>query len=137
MAEQIRGSSLKLLGSPWTAPPWMKSNNDYSGQGFLLPEYYQPWADYFVRFLDEYSARGVDFWGLTAQNEPLDGDIPGFSFNCMGWNATTQADFVGGFLGPALEAGGYSAVELMIFDDQRPYLPLWANQVFHFCSSVN
>jgi hypothetical protein len=33
---------------------------------------------------------GVDFWGLTAQNEPMDGNIPDFSFNCMGWNATTQ-----------------------------------------------
>ncbi len=35
------GQPLKLMGSPWTAPPWMKSNNDYSGQGYLLPEYYQ------------------------------------------------------------------------------------------------
>ena len=46
-----RGVDLKLFASPWTAPPWMKSNNDYRGFGHLLKEYYQPWADYFVKFL--------------------------------------------------------------------------------------
>ena len=28
----------------------MKSNNDYSGQGYLLPEYYSAWANYFVKY---------------------------------------------------------------------------------------
>jgi glucosylceramidase len=37
---------------------------------------------------------GVDFWGLTAQNEPMDGNIEDFSFNCMGWNATTQVRYL-------------------------------------------
>jgi hypothetical protein len=29
-------------------------------------------------------------WGLTAQNEPNDGRVPEFSFNCMGWTAAQQ-----------------------------------------------
>ncbi len=41
---------LQLFASPWTAPKWMKSNNDYSGQGYLLPEYYSAWANYFVKY---------------------------------------------------------------------------------------
>lgn len=36
--------------SPWSAPAWMKSNNEFYGRGHLLEEYYQAWADYFVRF---------------------------------------------------------------------------------------
>ena len=76
-ANGFRQEPLSLMASPWTAPPWMKSNNDYSGQGYLLREYYQAWADYFVRFFEEYQAEGVQFWGLTAQNEPMDGNIPG------------------------------------------------------------
>ena len=45
----------------------------------------QLWADYFVRFLDEYKALGVEFWGLTAQNEPEHGHLFDAGFNCMGW----------------------------------------------------
>ena len=49
-AEEIRGGPLKLFASPWSAPPWMKSNNDYKGRGHLLEEYYQVWANYFVKY---------------------------------------------------------------------------------------
>ena len=52
--------------------------------------------------------QGVDFWGLTAQNEPWDGTVPDFTFNAMGWNATTQRDWIVEHLGPALEAAGYA-----------------------------
>ena len=53
-ANTYRNVSLKMYASPWTAPPWMKSNNDYAGQGYLLPEFYLAWADYFVKFLNVY-----------------------------------------------------------------------------------
>ena len=29
------------------------------------------------RFFDEYKKHNVEFWALTTQNEPLDGEIPG------------------------------------------------------------
>ena len=48
-ANEYRDEEIMLIGSPWTAPPWMKSNNDYIGVGYLLPEYYESWANYFVR----------------------------------------------------------------------------------------
>ena len=48
-AKRISSKPIKLFSSPWSAPAWMKSNNDFSGFGKLLPENYQPWADYFVR----------------------------------------------------------------------------------------
>ena len=62
------------------------------GRGFLRKEYYQTWADYFIRFLDEYSSQGLEMWGLTAQNEPADGRIPDFFFNSMGWTADEQVN---------------------------------------------
>ena len=62
------------------------------GRGFLRKEYYQTWADYFIRFLDEYSSQGLEMWGLTAQNEPADGRIPDFFFNSMGWTAAEQVN---------------------------------------------
>ena len=36
----------------------------------------------------------------------------------MGWNASTQSEFVAEHLGPAMEEAGYGDVEIMIFDDQ-------------------
>ena len=44
-------NGLKLFASPWTPPPWMKSNNDYLHGGKLMPEYYQTWADYFSKYI--------------------------------------------------------------------------------------
>jgi len=129
MAKEVASKDLKMYGSPWSAPAWMKSNNALNGQGYLLPEYYQTWADYYVKFLNAYSELGVDMWGLTAQNEPVDGEIDGFTFNCMGWNASTQATWIGEYLGPTLEAAGYGHLQLMAFDDQRPYLPVWADTI--------
>ena len=68
-------------------------------------------------------------WGLTAQNEPIDGNIPEFGFNCMGWNASTQATWIGLHLGPTLDENGYDHLKLMAFDDQRPLLFGWSNEI--------
>ncbi|OXA62947.1 putative glucosylceramidase 4 [Folsomia candida] len=64
-AESIRNESLKLVASPWSAPAWMKTNNDIKGRGVLKTEYYQLWADYFVRFLRDYQKEGINIWGVT------------------------------------------------------------------------
>lgn len=129
-ASKIKGKALRLFASPWTAPAWMKTNNDLIGKGYLKPEYYQTWADYFIRFLDAYKEEGVDFWGLTVQNEPTNGDQLNFKFNCMGWNATTQANWIAKNFGPTLKKSKHSDVKVMILDDQRVLAPRWCREVF-------
>jgi len=81
------------------------------------------------RFFEEYAKNGVTFWGVTAQNEPVDGNIPGFTFNCMGWTAETQTTFVGQNLGPSMADRGFGDVKIMIMDDQRTQLPDWPRTV--------
>lgn len=54
----------------------------------------------------------------------------------MGWTAEMQRDFIVEDLGPALKQNGYGDVKLMILDDQRLFLPHWADivrtrQLFH------
>jgi len=48
-------SELKLFGSPWSAPAWMKTNNNISGKGTLKGqpggEYFKAWANYFVKYV--------------------------------------------------------------------------------------
>lgn len=60
---------LELLASTWTAPKWMKTNGAYNG-GAIKNEYYQVWADYFLKFFEKYDEEGISFWGVTTGNEP-------------------------------------------------------------------
>jgi glucosylceramidase len=53
MAQALVGSNLKLFSTPWAAPGWMKTNGMMHGYGMLKGslggQYYQTWANYFVR----------------------------------------------------------------------------------------
>src|ERR1700761_3136717 len=41
---------IKILASPWTAPAWMKDNDDVKG-GHLKKEFYAAYANYWVKYL--------------------------------------------------------------------------------------
>lgn len=54
MAQTALGNTqLKLFASPWSAPAWMKTNNEMENGGNLKGDvngpYYITWANYFVR----------------------------------------------------------------------------------------
>lgn len=68
---------------------------------------------------------------MTVQNEPLDGTLNGFKFNCLGMSAEQQRDFVAKVLGPKLNASGYGAdkLKLMMMDDQRPLITKWSDTI--------
>ena len=48
---------VKLMGSPWSPPGWMKTSGSMIG-GELKPEYYSVYANYFVRYIQGYEANG-------------------------------------------------------------------------------
>ena len=89
---------LKLMGSPWSAPAWMKNNNKLNG-GYLLPTYYAAYADYFVKFIEGYQANGLDMYAITVQNEPLHETS---SYPSMHMSVSEQINFVS-VLGPKFE----------------------------------
>ena len=82
-----------------------------------------------MKYFEEYLLRGVNFWGLTPQNEPLDGRIPNYPYNCMGWNTTTMRTFIAENLGLTLEQAGFGYLKLIMHDDQRPQVHKWASEV--------
>jgi glucosylceramidase len=36
----------------------------------LRPECFEVYADYFIKFIEQYQAEGIEIWGITLQNEP-------------------------------------------------------------------
>ncbi|CAD6198137.1 unnamed protein product [Caenorhabditis auriculariae] len=107
-AIQLTNDSLNLFASPWSAPGWMKPSGHMKGGGSLLGDpsgpYYVSWANYFVKFFEAYHAQGIDFWGLTVQNEPMSGADPNYPWQTMYFSAAMERDFVKNHLGPALKA---------------------------------
>ncbi|HEY4336453.1 MAG TPA: glycoside hydrolase family 30 beta sandwich domain-containing protein, partial [Puia sp.] len=61
---------IKILGSPWSAPTWMKNNHDTRG-GILEPKYYRAYAKYLVKYLLAMQQHGIGVNAITVQNEPL------------------------------------------------------------------
>lgn len=82
-----------------------------------------------IRFLQEYSKHNISLWGVTTENEPTAGFVPNYGFQCMGFTAEMQRDFVKMDLGPAMHKNGFQNVKIMIMDDQRNSLPHWPSVV--------
>lgn len=101
---------LKIMGSPWTAPVWMKDNNSSVG-GSLLPQFYAVYADYFVKYIQAMAEEGIRIDAITPQNEPLHGG----NNPSMVMTAEEQADFIKNHLGPAFEAHGIDT-KIIIYD---------------------
>ena len=106
--------NLKLLASPWSPPAWMKSNNNMNFGGTLLPEFYQPWANYYVKYFEEMKKRGIDFWALTVQNEPAAVQ----TWDSCIYTAEEERDFVKNYLGPTLEKSPFD-LKLLGWDHNR------------------
>ena len=112
--------SLKILGSPWSPPVWMKTNKSSIG-GSLKPEYYDAYARYFVKYIRAMQAEGIVIDAITIQNEPLH---PGNNPSML-MPAKEQAGFIRESLGPAFKAAGITT-KILIYDHNadRPDYPL-------------
>jgi glucosylceramidase len=111
---------IQILGSPWSAPAWMKTNNDVRG-GKLKKECYDVYARYFVHYVRAMAEQGITIDAVTVQNEPLNSrNTPS-----MSWFVTEQIDFIKNHLGPAFREAGLKT-RIFAFDHNcdRPDYPL-------------
>lgn len=71
MQEIANSSEIKVLAAAWTPPRWMKARQQWYGKedNRLLPEFYQTWADYHVKWIKLMSNDGVPIWGVSSGNE--------------------------------------------------------------------
>ena len=106
---------VKVLACSWTAPTWMKSGaawyNSYV-DGTLKTDYYNLYADYFIKYLEAMAAWGIPVWGISVQNEPLNGS----NDPSMKWTKETMYKFIAGSLGPKLRDSEYSSTRIIAYD---------------------
>lgn len=111
--------TIKILGSPWSAPVWMKTNNSFKG-GSLKPEYYKVYAQYLVKYIQAMKANGITMDAITPQNEPLHGG----NNPSMVMQAAEQANFIKE-LGQAFTSANIST-KIIAYDHNadRPDYPM-------------
>ncbi|WP_321333955.1 glycoside hydrolase family 30 beta sandwich domain-containing protein [uncultured Bacteroides sp.] len=114
---------VKVLGSPWTPPRWMKVDNltdlkPYNSwtSGQLNPAYYQDYATYFVKWIQAFQAQGISIYAVTPQNEPLNRGNSASLF--MGWKE--EQAFVRDALGPKFKLAALST-KIYAFDHNYNY----------------
>jgi len=112
--------TIKIMGSPWSPPSWMKDNKDTRG-GSLIKEYYPTYANYFVKYIKAMEAEGISIDAITVQNEPLH---PGNNPSLL-MLAKDQGEFVKNHLGPAFKKNEIST-KIVIYDHNadRPDYPI-------------
>ncbi|WP_139921271.1 glycoside hydrolase family 30 beta sandwich domain-containing protein [Hymenobacter sp. DG01] len=111
---------IKLLGSPWSPPVWMKTNGESKG-GSLKPEFYDAYARYFVKYIQGMKAEGIRLDAITVQNEPLH---PGNNPSLL-MLPEQQAEFVKRHLGPTFRQEKIDT-KIIVYDHNadRPDYPL-------------
>ncbi|XP_075170528.1 lysosomal acid glucosylceramidase-like [Haematobia irritans] len=127
LKEVAKPNNLRIKGAAWSAPPWMKTNNRWTGFGRLKKEYYQTWADYHLRWLELMEENGLPIWAISTGNEPMNGLLFMYfvRFMSMGWHPFSQAIWLSDNLGPTIRNSKYRDLVIFGNDDQRYTFPKW------------
>ena len=114
---------VKIMGSPWTSPRWMKVNNltelkpfNSWTSGQLNPDYYSDYATYFVKWIQAFEQQGIKIYSVTPQNEPLNRGNSASLF--MGWEE--QLEFVKNHLTPKIKESSLQT-KIYLFDHNYNY----------------
>jgi glucosylceramidase len=111
---------IKIMASPWSPPVWMKTNDRPKG-GTFNEEYYDVYARYFVKYIQQMAVNGIAIDAVTIQNEPLNSN----NTPSMRMSAQQQATFIKDYLGPQFKNNGLET-KIVLFDHNldRPDYPL-------------
>jgi glucosylceramidase len=137
LIKQAKGLNpqLKIMANPWSPPGWMKDSGSMvsgSSQNFLLSSMYDPFANYFVDYIQAYAQAGINIDYISLQNEPLyiPSNYPGMCMpadptatDCPG-SQTDQMTALYGSVAPALSLAGLQT-KVLVYDHNwdRPDYP--------------
>ena len=110
--DAMRYGEIQMLVSPWSPPAYMKTNGEMNHGGKLKEEYYDLWAEHYVKFIQAYKDEGINITLATVQNEPK--AVQPWD-SCV-YNAEEERDFVKNYLGKKLQDIG---VKLFFWDHNK------------------
>lgn len=125
-AIKTAGGKLLTYATPWSPNAFMKSNKSVLKGGKLLPEFYQPWANFYVKFIKAYEKEGIPIWGTSVQNEPMATQT---WESCL-YTAEEERDYLKNYLGPTLKKEGLGNVKIIAWDHNRDLMVQRANVIF-------
>lgn len=104
---------LKIWGSPWCPPAWMKVSGRYgtpnkTEDGYAIrwePKVLAAYALYLAKYVQAYRREGIDVYAVHVQNEPHSEQV----FPCCTWPGEHLRDFIRDYLGPRLQSDGVKA----------------------------
>lgn len=138
---QSRRPDIRFFAAPWAPPAWMKNSGVRRGQtgtaglnfvdNSVKPEYYESYAQYFVKYIQAYQDQGIDVYCLSMQNEAQNNP----KWEAATWSTDAVIDFVGNHLGPALEAN-HLDTQLVIWDWDKGNDPMHHDGFVRFNSKV-
>jgi len=124
-AIETAGGKMTFYASPWSPPAFMKDNKNMLKGGKLLPEYYQAWANYYVKFINSYIKEGIPVWGLSIQNEPM---ATQRWESCI-YTAEDERDFLKNYLGSTLKKAGLGDKKIIVWDHNRDLISQRASTI--------
>lgn len=110
--DALAKTEVTLLASPWSPPAFMKDTKRMIQGGRLLPEYYQVWADYVVKYILAHREKGIHIQAVTIQNEPMATQI---WESCI-YTGEDEAALIGSGFGQKMQELG---VEIYIWDHNK------------------
>ena len=95
--------ALKVWGSPWSPPAWLKVNQAYNCKGMnrLVQDakHLSAHARYLAKYVQGYRAEGINVVAVAVQNEPFASQV----FPSCVWTPAELRDFIGSYVGPTFK----------------------------------
>lgn len=117
---------MELLASPWSPPGFMKTNNEMNHGGKLKEEYYDAWAEIFVKYLKAYEKEGIVIKRVTIQNEPNAVQ----TWDSCQFTGEEERRFACEHLKGKLEAAGLSDVKISCWDHNKDLIVERCEEIF-------
>jgi len=100
--------SLKIWGSPWTVPTWMKDSKTFNSGSILSDsKTFTALALYFAKTVKAFQQQGLHYFAMGPTNEPTWNVSMGYPVT--GWTSSQMRDFIKKYLGPRFRADDVNA----------------------------
>ena len=110
--DAMKYNDIEIFASPWSPPAYMKTNGQMNQGGKLKAEYFELWARYYVKFIEEYKKNGIDISMISVQNEPKATQ----RWDSCVYTAEEERDFVKNYLGKKMSDIG---VKILFWDHNK------------------